>query len=209
MTGGLLTGMRATVFVTDVSGASPMTRLTNTPHSQGRPDWSPDGNFVLFQQTSSEANLDLWLVSMHGDLSARPFRETPYQEVSGRFSPDGKWVAYASDQTGRQEIWVDSFPPTPMRQQASADGGVDPVWGRDGKELFFRSANANLMAVPVHTDTGTVRFGTPTVLFPVGPAAFDASQDGNRFLTLTNVRASEVSPLTLFLNWRQKLESRP
>ena len=161
--------MRATVFVTDVSGAPPMTRLTNTPHSQGRPDWSPDGNFVLFQQTSSEANLDLWLVAMHGDLNARPFRETPYQEFSGRFSPDRKWVAYASDQTGRQEIWVESFPPTPMRQQVSADGGARSCLGQ-GREgtLFYRSANANLMAVPVHTDTGIVRFGTPTVLFPSG-----------------------------------------
>jgi dipeptidyl aminopeptidase/acylaminoacyl peptidase len=209
VTGGAVTGMRATVFVTDVVNASPRTRLTNTPHSQGRPDWSPNGKFVLFQQTSSEANLDLWAVTTDAEHKATAFRQTPAHESSGRFSADGNWVAYISDDTGRQEVWVESFPPNPTRQQVSVDGGVDPVWRRDGRELFYRSVSGSLMAVPVRYDSGIIHFGTPAVLFSVGPAAYDVSQDGSRFLTLTPVRPSEASPLTLFLNWRHKLENRP
>jgi len=183
--------------------------LTNTPHSQSRPDWSPDGNFVLFQQTSSEANFDLWYVAMHDGRKLAPFRETKYQEFGGRFSPNSKWVAYTSDETRRQEIWVESFPASAVRQQVSIDGGLDPVWSRDGQELFYRSPGGNLMAVPVRHDATVVRFGTPTVLFPIGPQAYDVSLDRKEILTLANLRASDVSPLTLFLNWRQKLERRP
>ncbi len=208
LTGGLFTGMRATVYVIDVSGTSPMARLTNTPHSQGHPDWSPDGQFILFQQTSSEGKFDLWYVSVTGERRATPFRETSYQEFDGRFSPDGKWVAYTSDQTGRQEIWVETFPPATQKLQVSTDGGTDPVWRKDGQELFYRSLNGNLMTVPVRNESGPIRFATPTVLFAIDATAYDVSKDGTRFLTLANVRSSEVSPLTFFLNWRQKVDAR-
>jgi Tol biopolymer transport system component len=200
--------MRATVYVSDVSGSSPMARLTNTPHSQARPDWSPDGRFVLFQQTSSEGKFDLWYVSVSGARNATPFRETPYQEFGGRFSPDGKWVAYTADQTGRQEIWVEAFPPATQKQQVSTDGGTDPVWRKDGRELFYRSSAGSLMTVPVRYESGMIRFGPPAPLFAIDAKAYDVSADGARFLTLSNVRSSEVSPLTFFLNWRQKLDVR-
>jgi eukaryotic-like serine/threonine-protein kinase len=117
-------------------------------------------------------------------------------------------VAYTSDQTGRQEIWVESFPPATQKLLVSMDGGTDPVWGKDGQELFFRSLNGNLMSVPVRYESGAIRFGAPAVLFPIDATAYDVSKDGTRFLTLANVRSSEVSPLTFFLNWRQKLEAR-
>ena len=110
MTGGAFTDTRSTVFVGDVSGTAPRIRLTETPHSQAAPDWSPDGKFVLFQQTSREANFDLWFVSMTEDRQAVPYLQTPHHDSGGRFSPDGKWVAYTSDQSGRQEIWVAPFP---------------------------------------------------------------------------------------------------
>jgi serine/threonine protein kinase len=208
LTGGTFTGMRATVFTVNTSGSPAPVRLTNTPHSQSGPDWSVDGKFVLFQQTSSEANFDLWFVSAI-DHTAKPYQETAYQEFDGRFSPDGNWLAYTANQTGRQEIWVDSFPSPTSKQQVSVDGGAYPVWRRDGNELFYRSPDGNLMAVPVQHGSGTLRFGPPTTLFPIGATAYDVSPDGSRFLTLARVRPDDVTPLTLFFNWQQKLDKRP
>jgi len=206
MTGGTFTDMRSTVFVADSGGAAPRIRLTNTPHSQGRPDWSPNGKFVLFQQTSSEANFDLWFVSMTDGRQAVPYLQTPHQESDGRFSPDGKWVAYTSNQSGRREIWVAAFPPSVTNQQVSFGGGENAVWQRDGKELFYRSADGNLMTVPVEDVAGTLRFGTAKILFPMTATVYDVAPEHDRFLLLTPVRAPEVSPLIVLLNWAQKLK---
>jgi eukaryotic-like serine/threonine-protein kinase len=208
LTGGTFTGMRATVFAVNTSGPASPVRLTNTPHSQSRPDWSPDGKFVLFQQTSSEANFDLWYVSPTGDQIAKCYEQTPHQEFGGRFSPDSNWVAYTSNQTGRQEIWVGSFPLPTSKQQVSANGGVDPVWSRNGHELYYRSADGALMVAAVQPGSGTLRFDSPRTLFPIERTAYDVSADG-RILTLVGVRPNEVAPLTLFLNWQQKMLKHP
>ncbi len=208
LTGGAFTGMRSTVFVADASGVAPRIRLTSTPHSQTRPDWSPDGKFILFQQTSHEANIDLWFVSTTDDRQAVPYLQTPDQESDGRFSPDGKWVAYTSNRSGRQEIWVDAFPTAMTNQQVSFGGGENAVWRRDGRELFYRSADGNLMTIPVEDVAGKLRFGTAKILFPVTATAYDVAPEHDRFLMLTPVRAPEASPLIVLLNWQQKLNPR-
>jgi Tol biopolymer transport system component len=205
ITGGAFTDMRSTVFVADTGGAAPRIRLTNTPHSQITPDWSPDGKFVLFQQTSREANFDLWYVSMSGDRKAVPYLQTTHQESRGRFSPDGEWVAYTSNQSGRQEIWVAAFPTPTTNQQVSFSGGENPVWRRDGKELYYRSAEGNLMAMSMDVG-GKLRFGTANILFPMMATEYDVAPEGDRFLMLTRVRAPDVSPLIVLLNWQQKLK---
>ena len=206
MTGGAFTDMRSTVFVADMGGAAARFRLTNTPHSQATPDWSPDGKFVLFQQTSRDANLDLWYVSMTGDRTAVPYLQTTHQEARGRFSPDGKWVAYTSNQSGRLEIWVAAFPSPTTNQQVSFGGGENSVWRRDGKELYYRSADGNLMAVPVEDVAGKLRFGTATSLFPMAATVYEVTPGDDRFLMLTRVRTTELSPLVVLLNWQQKLK---
>ena len=181
VTGGAFTDMRSTVFVADTGGAAPRIRLTNTPNSQATPDWSPDGKFVLFQQTSREANLDLWYVSMTGDRKGVPYLQTTHQESRGRFSPDGKWVAYTSNQSGRQEIWVAAFPSPTTNQQVSFGGGENSVWRRDGKELYYRSAQGNLMAIPVESVAGKLRFGTATILFPMAATVYDVGPTTSGF----------------------------
>ena len=206
MTGGAFTDTRSTVFVGDVSGTAPRIRLTETPHSQAAPDWSPDGKFVLFQQTSREANFDLWFVSMTEDRQAVPYLQTPHHESGGRFSPDGKWVAYTSDQSGRQEIWVAPFPQPQTNQQVSFDGGDRAVWRKDGRELFYRSAEGNLMTIPVEDIAGKLRFGKATILFAMTAMVYDVAPEHDRFLMLAPVRAPEVSPLIVLLNWQQKLK---
>lgn len=135
----------------------------------------------------------------------RPGTQTPFQESGGRFSPDGKWISFTSNQSGRQEIYVQSFPATATRQQVSLNGGSDSVWRRDGKELFCRSPDGNLMAVPVQSVAGGLQFGTPKALFPIAGRDYDVSTDGRRFLVLTPVRGPETSPLTVVLNWQEKL----
>ncbi len=205
-TGGDFTGSRATLHATNSMGTGPPERLTSTPHSQGAPDWSPDGKFVLYNEVSAEADLHLWVLPTSGDRKPTPYLQTPFQESGGRFSPDGKWISYTSNQSGRQEIYVQSFPATATRQQVSLDGGSDSLWRRDGKELFYRSPDGNLMAVPVQSIAGGLQFGAPKALFPIAGSAYDVSPDGRRFLVLAPVRGPEASPLTVVLNWQSKLD---
>jgi dipeptidyl aminopeptidase/acylaminoacyl peptidase len=208
-TGGIFTGRRAAIHASDFTGTGAPVRLTDTPHSQSNPDWSPDGKSILFHQTNSQGNFDLWVVSTSEEHKTTLFRETAAQESAPRFSPDGKWIAYVSDQSGRQQIYVESFPPSRTQQQASVDGGNAPVWRRDGNEVFYRSPDGVLMGVPIHSVDGRLQLGTPTALFPVGRSAYDVSLDGRQFLLLSPVREPEGSPLTVILNWQGRLPVRP
>ena len=160
---------------------------------------------MLFQQTSREANFDLWFVSMTDDRKAVRTGKRRIRNPAA-LSPDGKLVVYTSNQSGRREIWVAAFPSATTNQQVSFGGGENPVWRRDGKELFYRSAEGNLMTIPAEDVAGQLRFGTARILFPMTATVCDVAPDHNRFLMLTRARAPEVSPLIVLLNWQHKLD---
>jgi eukaryotic-like serine/threonine-protein kinase len=126
------------------TGATPL-----RPGFQFPVDWSPDGRFILFGETDSTGGSDLWLLPMNGDRKATRFLQTPFQEMDARFSPDGRWVAYSSTETTREEIYVTRFDRPGEKWRVSIAGGRNPRWRRDGKELFFRSANDDIMAAAV------------------------------------------------------------
>ena len=111
-------------------------------------DWSPDGRFVMFTRTSAATLHDLWLLPIAGERTPEPFLKTPYSESHGQFSPDGKWIAYTSNESGRSEIYVQSLPAS-VSKPVSSNGGGFPRWRKDGKELFYRGADGQLMAVSV------------------------------------------------------------
>src|SRR5205823_341864 len=159
----------------------------------------PDGKFILFRQTTPEGDYDLWLAPVSGDGKPIPYLQTSFQESEGRFSPDGKWVSYTSNEFGRQEICVRSFPAGPNRQQVSVEGGSASAWRRDGKEIFFRSPDGNLMAVSVESGSTGLRFGKPQLLFPL-PGQYDVSPDGRRFLLAVPQRGPEAALLNVVLN---------
>jgi eukaryotic-like serine/threonine-protein kinase len=114
-------------------------------------DWSADGRFILFQvQGGATASNDLWILPLD-DRHPRPFLQSPFNKTDARFSPDGRWVGYTSDESGVSQVYVQSFPEPAFRSQVSVAGGSQPRWRRDGKELFFLATDRKLMAVHVKT----------------------------------------------------------
>jgi eukaryotic-like serine/threonine-protein kinase len=180
-------------------------------------DLSPDGQFLLYREYNSDSRGDLKFLPLAGDRKPRTFIATPYDEGGGVFSPDGRWVAYMSDETGRNEVHVAAFPDGSRRYRVTSGGGAHPRWSRDGRELFYVSGKS-MMSVPVEKQGADLTFGQSRSLFEkqlqtFGATGFyqasryDVSADG-RFLVV--LRASEESPppLTLIFNWTEMLRRR-
>ena len=176
-------------------------------------DWSSDGRFLLFRSNDPQTGEDLWVLPVSGDKKPFPFLKTPFDERDSQFSPDGKWIAYQSNESGRFEIYVLPFPGPGEKFQISSDGGAQPRWNRNGTEVFYVSLDSKLMATPVKLSSNgqSLETGTPVALFPVriagGPllAAYKQqyaeSSDGQRFLVNLAADEGAASPITLILNW--------
>jgi Tol biopolymer transport system component len=184
-------------FVTDRRGEEK--HLAEMPPTGGWPsDWSPDGEFVLW------SGRGLWAVPAAS--RGKPFQFVSADGMPGfaRFSPDGRWVAYSSQDSGRQEVSVRRFPTGP-RFRVSVTGGQAPVWRQDGREIFYIAADGNLTAVPVTLDENSIEFGRAEPLFVVQPRPFTAhyevSEDGRRFLLSRPVDPAGAS-ITVVLNWQ-------
>ncbi len=160
---------------------------------------SPDGRFLLFGILSPKTKDDLWILPLSGDRKPMPFLQTPFREVAGQFSPDGKWVAYASDESGRSEIYLQSFSDPSLRFQVSAGGGWRPRWRADGRELFY-FGGGEFMSVAIGTET-PLQPGNPKPLFRSPPGVdYAVSRDGQRFLMAAAVEETP-QPTTVVLHW--------
>ncbi len=176
-------------------------------------DWSPDGKWILYAQTGQKTALDLWLLPLEGDRTPIPYLQTPFNETArnGAFSPDGRWIAYQSDESGQNQVYVQTIPASGAKYQISTAGGTQPTWRRDGKELFYVSTDQKLMAVSIALGA-RVEPGTPQALFPVsqvGPVTgYAPSRDGQRFLVNVPAGAEGVAapPITVVLNWTAGLQ---
>jgi len=166
-------------------------------------DWSSDGKRIAFAERTDKTQYDIWLVETDGDRKPYPYLQTRFSEAEAQISPDGRWMAYVSDQSGQNEILVESIPMGKGRRQISTEGGDWPVWRRDGKELFFRQG-AKIMAAPIRLTETSVESGKPQVLFEVPVnTRFQVSHDGQRFLiALPMEGAAAASPLTVDTDWR-------
>jgi Tol biopolymer transport system component len=177
-------------------------------------DWSRDGRFLLYTIQDPKTNSDLWVAPLTAEAQLAgppaPFANTEFSEQQGQFSPDGRWIAYVSDESGRPEIHVQAFPvPTGggSKTLISRDGGTQPRWRRDGKELFYVSLDGKMMAVDVSSGQA-FKASVPKALFQVPIYGDDSAQsffrwdtmaDGQRFLVDTV--ESSPGPLTMVLNW--------
>ncbi|HEX8294012.1 MAG TPA: protein kinase [Pyrinomonadaceae bacterium] len=193
------------------SGAGGEELLLKSDEAKFAIDWSPDGRYVLYQAVSRQS-LDLWVLPLFGERRPEPFLRTDFQEVSGRFSPDGRFVAYVSNESGRFEVYVQSFPASGGKWQVSNGGGAAPRWRRDGRELFYLSADRKLMAVEVGGSADTFEAGVPAALFETrvasitGAPLYDVSADGRRFLVNVPVEENAPAPVTVVLNWTADLK---
>ena len=173
-------------------------------------DWSPDGRHLLFSAFTS-SDYDLWLLPLAGDPKPVSFLSAPGDQWHGNFSPDGKLVAYSSNESGRFEVHVTTFPLTDRQWTVSTTGGYEPRWRADGREMYYLSADQKLMAVGVGLGPS---FGAPTELFPVrvgGDVSLNRthyvpSGDGRRFLINTPTADAAIVPITVVLNWTAALK---
>jgi len=174
-------------------------------------DWSADGRVIVFHTPpASNTGWDLWSLRVDG-LVAKAFLETSFNEYQGRLSSDGRFIAYASDESGRPEVYVRPFPEGAAKWRISTGGGSEPVWRRDAKELFYLAADGKLMSVEVKT--GTAPFEAPRPLFQTRLATSSTAYrtsyvvrgDGQRFLVNTVVGEVKSAPITVVLNWAREL----
>ena len=170
-------------------------------------DWSADGRYVLYGGTQVTAGSpDIWALPLFGDRKPFPLVQTPFAETNAAFSPDGRWFAYESNESGQLDIYVQPFPPTGGKFQVSKNGGARPVWRRDGQELFFLSPESKLMAAAIDT-TAQFQADIPTPLFTIttigssGSRQYAVTKDGRRFLVNVIQEQSTATPLTVVVNW--------
>ena len=168
--------------------------------------WSTDGRWAVLSRSDSTGNQDLWIVSMRGEGSPRPYLQTPFTEDLAQISPDGRWLAYVSNESGHDEVYVGSFPEARAKYQISNDGGTAVFWNPKGHELYYTDANSMLCAVPVG-ESGGFDPGIPRHLFrvPANTFTLTISPDGTRFLLSVLDESTESASLEVILNWPELL----
>jgi Tol biopolymer transport system component len=176
--------------------------------------WSPDGKYLMYYsidapKTGKTRNA-LWVLPLEGERKPLPFLKTDSNEENGQFSPDGRWVAYQSNEAGRSEIYLAPFSGSGGKRQVSVSGGQLPRWRADGKEIFYIAPNSRMMAVEVSIKGAEVEVGAVRSLFGPLPASpvypYDVSADGQRFLAVLPNEQTAPEPLTLAQNWTAGLK---
>jgi len=198
------------LYVRDAAGTGNDEMLLDPNAQITVTDWSRDGSTIIYTSLSAETGFDIWTYSVTGKEAA-PWLVAPLDQGDGRLSPDGRWIAYTSVESGRAEVYMQAFPKNDGgRWQVSTSGGSHPIWRRDGKELFYLSAAGEVMSVEVAAQAG-LRLGKPRVLFrpSIGRSSndvFDVFPDGQRFL-VNAVEGDFIKgqAATLVLNWVSRL----
>jgi eukaryotic-like serine/threonine-protein kinase len=203
-------------------GSGTADRLASSALQQAPAVWTPDGKTLLFIENDPATGYDLWTLSLDGDRRPHPFLQTPFNEQYPDISPDGRWLAYVSNQSGPAEVYVQPYPGPGARQQVSVDGGTAPAWSRDGRELFYITAQSvggqaaltKMMVVPVQSKPALTA-GTPRMLFEgrYGATAnirgYDVAPDGRFLMVQQKDRpAMRVSEMIIVQNWVEELKQR-
>ncbi|MBI3425684.1 MAG: serine/threonine-protein kinase [Acidobacteria bacterium] len=203
------------IFQKKVDAAEEEELVYTSPEIKNVSDLSPDGRLMIYVTNplgfSSSTQNDLWLLSLEEERTAKPFLKTQFQEEQPTISPDGRYVAYASYESGRGEVYVTTFPQLGGKWQVSVNGGVEPQWRRDGKELFFVVGDKILMAVEVKATAAGFETGVPRQLFETpfvnpGRNNYVVTSDGKRFLVITRVEDTASPPINVVVNWMAEVK---
>jgi Tol biopolymer transport system component len=200
------------------SGVGDEELLLKSDESKYPTSWSRDGRFLLYT-VQGNGKAGIWVLPLEGDKKPFPLMRQEFNQHLGQFSPDGHWVAYSSDESGREEIYVIPFSPNPNQNASvaggkwliSSNGGIQPRWSRDGKELYYVSPDRKLMAVEITTDR-VFQPGVPKVVFQallslnLFYSRWDATADAKRFLVETPTAQPTQAPFTAVLNWQAALK---
>jgi eukaryotic-like serine/threonine-protein kinase len=190
------------------SGAGTDELLLEGAEAKSSEDWSPDGKTLLFSTNSSE----IGALPLNGDRKPYPLLKASFPQDHARLSPDGHWIAYVSGETGRREVFVQTFPPPGGKWQISKGGGTEPSWRGDGKELYFLN-ETKLEAVNVRANGSSFEAEVPKDLLdvPVDTASarrnhYVVTVDGQRFLFVTTQKSLDTTPFIVVQNWQTALK---
>jgi WD40 repeat protein len=207
---------RFEIFLAPAGGGGVEERLVHGETTNWGPSFSPDGQLLLYENSDPKTQYDLWVVPLVGDRKPRPFLRTEASEVHAGFSPNGRWVAYTSDTSGRSEVYVRTFPSGEGPWQVSSAGGDQAQWRRDGSELYYLSPDRRLMAVAVNGEGAAFKAAPPKALFRARVRApgivavrndYVVSADGQRFLVNKLVEDPAKATITVVVNWAARLPS--
>jgi eukaryotic-like serine/threonine-protein kinase len=185
--------------------------LLRTPEMKIGGNWTFDNRFIIYTGSDPRTKLDLWMLSV-ADRKPIPYLQSPFNEMHGQVSPDGRWIAYASDESGTWEVYVQTFPAPGAKRTISVGGGAEPYWRRDGRELFYLAPDGTLMAVPVENHSDAFEVGRAVPLFQARIPAdiitfrnhYAPSGDGQRFLVDS---ADDHEPISVVVNWTALLST--
>jgi len=194
------------------SGAGQESLLLKSDYYKFPTDWSRDGRYILYREVNPKTKFDIWVLpvgSQGNDQKPFPLLQTDANEAAAVLSPDGQWVAYTSDESGRYEVYVQSFPAGGGKRQISTAGGLGPRWA--GNELFYHAPDGKLMAITVKSGTG-FEASAPVPLFEFRPGGnlitpyYVVTKDGQKFLLSTIVDTEAAAPLTVVINWAAEVK---
>ncbi len=219
------------LYIKSSSGAASGEALLESGEGKNPTDWSSDGKFLAYTVNAGpKTQSDIWILSLNpqggkpegvggparsagasqagGDRKAIPFLQTEFYEGNAHFSPDGKWIAYVSNESGQPEVYLRPYPGSGGKLQVSAAGGFDPTWRRDGRELYYTSLDRKLMAAEIAAKGSTVEVNSVHPLFEMNGVNYDVMADGKRFILNVPVETQLSSPLTLVVNWDAELKKK-
>jgi len=204
------TDLLATIYRKPSTGLGNPELLFKSDSGKEPTDWSSDGHFILVNQYNVSGT-DVWVLPLVGDRKPYPILDSEFIEGAAFFSPDSHWFAYSSNETGRSEIYIQTFPKTGGKWLVSNGGGSQPHWRADGKELFYVAPDKTLMSVEIKTGS-TVEIGSPKPLFLTRVRSYEApnryvvTPDGQRFLINAPAGEATAPPINVIVNWASNLK---
>jgi Tol biopolymer transport system component len=201
------------LFVKAANGAGEKQAVTQTESIQNSLSWSRDGRFRIYGQMSATNSWDIWIQPTASEAKAFPFLQSPATEIQGQFSPDGKWIAYTSDESGTDQVYVRAFaggPASGAKLPVSTGIGRQPRWRGDGREIFYVAGDGKMMAVAVKPSASSLELGAPAPLFDAhlliaasSPRFhYDVSRDGQQFYLLERDKTVKSDPVTVLVDWQ-------